>query len=104
MQSKIIEIKPTANLIWESYQDTDQYNDPIFSPGVSIPVRQLKSITGNRDSDETTKTGFNQVYICWERNVKARDLVDGHTVVESRDILDVFGNYVYTKLYLEVKV
>lgn len=98
----MIKIFTTESVVWESYISRDKTGDSIFSPPVTLPVKQVKSYLTSAQRPESTESGFVHVYLCLNRNVKPQDRFDGKLVTESRDILDVFGKYVYTKVYVKV--
>ena len=95
-------VEMTETVTWEESTGVNNYGDPITKPPVELPVRQIKGILTNQSTEESDKPGFLRVYLCYNPSVKARDLIDGNEVKESRNITDVFGKYVYTKVYVKV--
>lgn len=98
----MIKIFTTESVVWESYISKDKTGDSIFSPPQTLAVKQVKSYLTSGQKPESTESGFLRVYLCLERSVKPQDRFDGKLVTESRDILDVFGKYVYTKVYVKI--
>lgn len=78
----------------------DKFNDSKFAEPEIVKVRETKKVLEHRVGESGTSSHFLTIFLT-PIKVNEGDRLEGKSVVKASRVVDVFGNYVYTKVWCE---